>query len=140
MWLVVIAASLAAIQPPPACKLGKRTIRCNPASFGPLHATLRQIQVVAASPVHGCDAQQAEKYAGVVIAIERGGGCSFSKKVQVAEAAGAAGVIIIDSQRGETKLLKMIQLERERAAFVPSIPTVAITHADGLQILGSNSL
>ena len=59
--------------------------------------------VVPAKPPHGCDKDQyVSKISGAVVAIMRGGGCSFGEKITLAKELGARGVIIVDDDDSDS--------------------------------------
>jgi tetratricopeptide (TPR) repeat protein len=66
--------------------------------------------------------------------VIRRGGCTFSKKVQHAEQAGAVGVVIVNSDATTSKLLKLMQLKSEQG-HAHLIPAVSVSSADGSMLL-----
>ena len=73
------------------------------ALFGPQEVPLDPLKLVLAKPIHGCDPNAyTVRITGGVVAILRGGGCSFGIKVINAQTLGAKAVIIINTDNVET--------------------------------------
>jgi hypothetical protein len=76
------------------------------AMFGPQEVPLGPIRVVMAVPPYGCDpAAYTVRISGAVVAILRGGGCSFGIKVINAQKLGARAVIIVNTDDKATMRL-----------------------------------
>ncbi len=79
------------------------------ALFGPQEVPLDPLKLVLAKPIHGCDPNAyTVRITGGVVAILRGGGCSFGIKVINAQTLGAKAVIIINTDNVETMRLNAL--------------------------------
>ncbi|XBI05628.1 hypothetical protein VPH35_133777 [Triticum aestivum] len=72
-----------------------------------------------ADPIHACAPPKNNKVSGGVLLVERGK-CKFTKKAKLAEAAGASGILIINSG---TELYKMVceKNETELDIHIPAV-------------------
>ncbi len=79
------------------------------ALFGPQEVPLEPLKLVLAKPIHGCDPNAyTVRITGGVVAVLRGGGCSFGIKVINAQTLGAKAVIIINTDNVETMRLNAL--------------------------------
>uniref|UniRef100_A0A1I7SZF1 PA domain-containing protein n=1 Tax=Caenorhabditis tropicalis TaxID=1561998 RepID=A0A1I7SZF1_9PELO len=82
--------------------------------------TLKNLDMVVADPIHGCEPLQNEIYVPTVILMERGE-CSFTEKALNGEKAGATVVMVTDSQNSEYN---------QRQYYVNMIPDDSLNRAE----------
>lgn len=71
--------------------------------FGEQNVPERSLKIVLANPLYGCDPNNyLVRVAGAIVAILRGGGCSFGIKVLNAQKLGARAVIIMNTDDKKT--------------------------------------
>ena len=91
------------------------------AMFGPQEVPLGTHRLVFAKPHHGCDPNAyTVRIQGTVVAILRGGGCSFGIKVLNAQKLGARAVVIINTDDVATMRL-MAQPDEVPLIKIPTI-------------------
>ena len=91
------------------------------AMFGPQEVPLGAHRLVFAKPAYGCDpAAYAVRIQGAVVAILRGGGCSFGIKVLNAQKLGARAVVIVNTDDVATMRL-MAQPDEAPLIKIPTI-------------------
>ena len=79
------------------------------ALFGPQEVPLGPYKLQMAQPPHGCDsAAYTVRITGTVVAILRGGGCSFGIKVLNAQKLGAVAVVIVNTDDKQTMRLNAL--------------------------------
>ncbi|CCD70853.2 PA domain-containing protein [Caenorhabditis elegans] len=92
--------------------------------------TFRNLEMVLADPVHGCEALRNEIFAPSVILMERGE-CSFTVKALNGEKAGATVIMVTDSQNYEYSYhqyyVNMIPDESLDRANVPCVYVAPVT-------------
>jgi hypothetical protein len=116
-------------------RLAGRAIASMPGEFGafdpPITAPLA-IWSWGGSSV-ACTASRTS-YAGAIVVIDRGS-CSFSTKMRNAQAAGAAGVVIVDNQPGDPGVMG-----QDGTANQPTLPAVMVARSEGAAIKASQGL
>jgi extracellular elastinolytic metalloproteinase len=105
-----------------------------PAAFGRRLATVSPLTapVVYAGPACTAPLANAAAVNGKIALIKRGG-CTFTSKVQAAQAAGARLVIVMDSIVGGTQLVSMGTTTPADSAGI-RIPAIFVNQANGEQI------
>merc|ERR1712072_1322701 len=94
------------------------------ALFGPQELPLGPLKLVMAVPPHGCDAgEYGVRVTDAVVAILRGGGCSFGIKVLAAQEMGAKAVVIVNTDEKATTRLAAHHDE----AVAIQIPTIMVS-------------
>ncbi|EFO82730.1 hypothetical protein GCK72_024328 [Caenorhabditis remanei] len=92
--------------------------------------TLKNLEMVLADPINGCDPLRNEIYAPTVILMERGD-CSFTVKAINGEKAGASVVMVTDSQNYEFGFrqyyVNMIPDESLDRAEIPCVYIAPVT-------------
>lgn len=79
------------------------------ALFGPQEVPLGPLKLQMAQPPHGCDSSAyTVRVSGTVVAILRGGGCSFGIKVLNAQKLGALAVVIVNTDDKQTMRLNAL--------------------------------
>ena len=104
------------------------------AKFGPVTATadgplVRVEDGAGTSPTDGCEPPTVD-LTGAIALIDRGN-CTYETKVTHAQAAGAVGVVVIDNVAAD----EAPRPGNDNALDDPTIPTMAVTMADGAAIL-----
>ena len=100
--------------------------------------------VVPAKPPHGCDKDQyVSKISGAVVAIMRGGGCSFGEKITLAKELGARGVIIVDDDDSDSpsrlqRLMVDDDQEDELGDVFPVVMTIKGFWAENFDVKEGN--
>lgn len=88
------------------------------------------------SSTSGCTAADFNSSMQNRIALIQRGGCNFGVKVQNAQAAGAAGVIIFnEGNPGRTDLLVGSMVDAAGNPIVPTIPVAFVNFSDGVALL-----
>lgn len=99
------------------------------ASFGSLLPTgiegVQSIPATFAQPLNGCSSSSSSKLSGSVVLVLRGD-CDFVTKANLAQAAGAAALMVINT---EEDLLEMTCAANDTVKI--SIPVVSITKSEG---------
>ena len=101
-------------------------------SFFPDDKSNPPIRVVAAEPMYGCEASKyVVKITDFVVAVMRGGGCTFGDKAAIAIKLGAAAIIIVDDDtKGNEKDRPVMRLmAAEDQAEELDIRTVMTVHS-----------
>lgn len=79
------------------------------ALFGPQEVPLGPLKLQMAQPPHGCDSSAyTVRISGTVVAILRGGGCSFGIKVLNAQKLGAVAVVVVNTDDKQTMRLNAL--------------------------------
>jgi hypothetical protein len=94
------------------------------AMFGPQEVPLGPYRLVMAIPPFGCDPNAySVRISGAVVAILRGGGCSFGIKVINAQKLGAKAVMIVNTD--DMKTMRLMALPDEIPLI--QIPTIMVS-------------
>mmetsp|Transcript_21535 Transcript_21535/g.31287 ORF Transcript_21535/g.31287 Transcript_21535/m.31287 type:complete len:870 (+) Transcript_21535:112-2721(+) len=94
------------------------------ALFGPEEVPLGPHRLQMAIPPHGCDPSAYEvRISGTIVAILRGGGCSFGIKVINAQKLGAKAVIIVNTD--DKKTMRLMALPDEEPLI--NIPCIMVS-------------
>ena len=105
------------------------------AMFGPQEVPLGPHRMQTALPPHGCDPDAYQvRIKDTVVAILRGGGCSFGIKVINAQKLGAKAVIIVNTD--ESKNMRLMALPDEEPQI--DIPCVMAAGASSTTWRGSS--
>jgi hypothetical protein len=95
------------------------------AMFGSEDMPLQAERLQVAVPPHGCDpSQYAVRVSGTIVAILRGGGCSFGIKAIAAQELGAKAVVIVNTD--DSKTMRLMASPDETAQI--TIPVIMISN------------
>uniref|UniRef100_A0A2P2ILY0 Signal peptide peptidase-like 3 isoform X2 n=1 Tax=Rhizophora mucronata TaxID=61149 RepID=A0A2P2ILY0_RHIMU len=84
-----------------------------------------RLSVVMTNPLNGCSSSSSKLSGSIAMSIR--GDCAFSRKAEVAEAGGAAALLVINDKED----LAEMGCEKNRTALDISIPTVMISKSGG---------